>query len=361
MRFIVPAAAAALALTGCGGGAAVAEIPADTLVFTDTVGVLLGDSCMMFGSVSRVIPVPEGFAVLDGICCRVSIFGPDGGFLRSAGRAGAGPGEFSMPFSFCRLRDGGFLVYDLGARAMTLLAPDLVFTGSYPTERAVLLGMEPGGGGAAVVHWIVVEVREDGLWGGFRLQAADPTTGEPAVTYMEHMTALGSSDLDLRPFWPIFCTDVDGAVYVAMLDGAEYRIDRYSPGGELEGSIVLPPEERPLFDSETHSLVFLPITMPIQANDGSCTLTVSAPETHPYVTGLSVDGDGNIWVRRMGLADSERWDVVSPEGELLRRVVLLADTTGGDYPALHVSPDGMAATRREYETERFYMVGPGEP
>jgi hypothetical protein len=361
MRFIVTAAAAALVLTRCGGGAAVDEIPADTLVFTDTVGVLLGDSSMMFGAVSRVIPVPEGFAVLDGVYCRLSFFGPDGGFLRSAGRAGAGPGEFSRPLTFCRLRDGGFLVYDLGAGSMMRLSPDLEFLGSCAMDRSYPMDMHTGTDSTVVMNLMALDLTDEGIMAGFRLQALNSATGEPVVTYMEHMAALGSSGLDLRPFWPIFCTDGEGEVYVSLLDGAEYRIDRYSPGGELEGSIVLPPEERPPFDSEAHSLIFLPITMPIQSNDGSCTLAVSAPETHPYVTGLSVDRDGNIWVRRMGLADSERWDVVSREGELLRRVVLLADTTGGDYPALHVSPDGMAATRQEYETERFYMVGPGEP
>ncbi len=116
-------------------------------------------------------------------------------------------------------------------------------------------------------------------------------------------------------------------------------------------------EMRPDFDIETHQLVFLPITMPLTTSVGTSTLEITEPELHPYVTFMNVDGNDNIWVRRMGLADSEYWDVLSPEGDLIRKVVLYADSTeSSSYPALHVSENGIVATRIEYEVERFYTV-----
>ncbi|GEM_PF-4820548 len=93
---------------------------------------------------------------------------------------------------------------------------------------------------------------------------------------------------------------------------------------------------------------------------GTSVLRISYPEKQPYISDLAIDGDNNIWVRRQGVADSESWDVVSKSGDLLRRVVLYADTTGtGAYPKLHVSEFGIVATfGGEDECERFYTLKP---
>lgn len=102
----------------------------------------------------------------------------------------------------------------------------------------------------------------------------------------------------------------------------------------------------------------LPLRIPLATQEGSSDLLITAPEKHPCITGLAIDGDRNIWVRRAGLADSESRDVISQNGELLRRVVLVADTTGtGYYPALHISPCGIVATFAvEDDFQRFFAV-----
>lgn len=117
-------------------------------------------------------------------------------------------------------------------------------------------------------------------------------------------------------------------------------------------------EPREDFDIEVHALDHLPVRIPLTTESGTSNLIISAPEKHPYITGLAVDGEDNIRVRRMGVEQSETWDAVSPEGELLRHVVFAADTTGtGCYPSLHVSSFGMVATfSLEDEFERFFTV-----
>ncbi len=113
-----------------------------------------------------------------------------------------------------------------------------------------------------------------------------------------------------------------------------------------------------MFDAETHSLVRLPITMPLTTESGTSVLKVGYPDNQPYISDLAVDHENHIWARREGVADSETWNVISQDGELLRRVVLYADTTGtGSYPKLLVSEFGMVAVfQNEEELERFFTL-----
>lgn len=53
--------------------------------------------------------------------------------------------------------------------------------------------------------------------------------------------------------------------------------------------------------------------------------STNAPELHPFISDLGVDTDGNIWARRGGVEEN-LWDVLSPEGEWLRVVVVEAFT-----------------------------------
>ncbi len=329
----------------------------DTLFLADTVGVLVGDEDYTFGAVMDLEPIPGGFAVLDGIFCRISTYDHGACFTGSAGGRGEGPGEFSFPFSFCRLHDGGYLLFDQGARRYALYSSDLSFEGSYPSGMGLPLLMSPAGDSSVVMGKIEIIFAEGILMTGQRIFSMNPYSGEEGVVYREHMEEMGGSDIDLRPHYSFFTTDSSGRVYLARYDSDIYAIDVLSAGGDSLDRFIFEPEPRPEFDRETHQLRFLPITIPLTTSEGTSVLEVSAPELHPYVTYLATGPGDSIWVRRYGLPESEHWDVVSPEGELVRRVVLFADTMGtGAYPSLQLSPWGIAATMNENEVERFYTV-----
>lgn len=217
--------------------------------------------------------------------------------------------------------------------------------------------MSPAGDSSVVVGKIEIMFAEEKLMAGQRIFSMNPYSGEEGVVYHEHIEEMGGSDIDLRPHYSFFTTDSSGRVYLARYDSDIYAIDVLSAGGDSLDRFIFEPEPRPEFDRETHQLRFLPITIPLTTSEGTSVLEVSAPELHPYVTYLATGPGDSIWVRRYGLPESEHWDVVSPEGELVRRVVLFADTMGtGAYPSLQLSPWGMAATMNENEVERFYTV-----
>jgi hypothetical protein len=98
----LPAVALGLSVLGlgCGGsagsGAATADLPVIALGEpTLEIGVLEGSEELVFGIIESVVRLPDGtIAVSDGDAARISIFGADGGFVRSWGRQGEGPGEF---------------------------------------------------------------------------------------------------------------------------------------------------------------------------------------------------------------------------------------------------------------------------
>ena len=350
-----------LLMIACGGGDSVRERSSpspDTLLLADSIGVLMGDSCYEFAEISDIRVEPEGIAVLDGIYCRISFYDSSGRYLSSFGRSGEGPGEFSYPNRLCRLGTGDWFVFDFGNRTVTVLDDSMEYICGYGMRMGMILKVSAAGDSSVVVKNIVVEFNEGDLMAGYRIQAMNAYSGEEGVVYREHVVPMGADEVDLRPEYAFFTTDSAGDVYLADLESDRYRITVVSAEGDTLQTIDRGEETRGEYDPEAHSIPYFPLTMPLTTDQGTSTLRISATDLHPYVTSMEIDGQGNIWVRRMGLADSESWDVLSPSGELLRSVVLVADTTGGTahYPSLHVSPWGMVATRNELEVERFYTV-----
>ena len=336
------------------------EIRTDTLIFADTVGVLMGDTDYVFGTISTVTVLPAGIAVLDGITCRISMFDHRGEFLSSSGRQGSGPGEYSQPWAMCLLQGGEYFVLDHGAQRMTLLDPSFDYISSIDAFMRVPLKITSGADSMVVIKEIIIKFEDEELFGGYRIYSLNAYTGREDCVYRNCQLPMGAEEVDLRSEFCFFATDATGNVYLADYDSDEYGIEILSPDGELVRVITMDSEPREDFDIEVHALDRLPIMIPLTTESGTSNLVISAPEKHPYVTGLAVDGEDNIWVRRMGVEQSETWDVVSPDGELLRRVVLAADTSGtGCYPSLHVSSFGMVATfSLEEEFERFFTVKP---
>ncbi|MBD3277169.1 MAG: hypothetical protein GF388_02620 [Candidatus Aegiribacteria sp.] len=361
------AAVAALLSSACGGADPTSQednetvIPSDTLVLSDTVGVLQGDSLEMFGSLSEVLPVPEGIMILDRITCRITLFDREGNPLITSGGRGSGPGEYTNPFRMCRLAGGQYFVYEMTSGGTTLLDPCLNFIQSGSMNTRLPLKVAPGTDSMVVIKEIGIQFEEERLTGGYSIYSLNTFTGEEGCVYTEYIEPLGADEVDLRPHFCFFTTDTSGNVYLADYDSDEYSIRVLSPQGDpLDTLTISSAGEREEYHREIHSLRFLPITIPVSVSteDGSSELKVTEPELQPYVSALAVGPEGNIWSRRSGVADSETWDVISPEGERLREVVLKADTAGGGYyPLLHISPFGLAATFSTEETcQHFFTV-----
>lgn len=149
-------AAVAAVLGACGGavgGAGAWQAAVDTLgdtivvrtlagaVWPDTatlvpelsIGVFEGAEEEMFGEVGAIAVSPAGeIYVLDQHVPVVRRFGPDGGYLGSIGREGAGPGELRRPEAMAIHRDGRLLVRDPGNARINVYAADGASLTSWP-------------------------------------------------------------------------------------------------------------------------------------------------------------------------------------------------------------------------------------
>lgn len=80
-----------------------------------TVGAFDGEDWETFGRVESVAFDSQGnLHVLDEGANRVVVVGPDGGFLRTVGKAGQGPGELQSPGALAVLSDDRVAVFDFG-------------------------------------------------------------------------------------------------------------------------------------------------------------------------------------------------------------------------------------------------------
>lgn len=89
------------------------------------VGALDGPLWQQFGTIHEAAFDGDGnLYLVDGYAMQVVVVDPQGGLVRTIGRAGQGPGEFSSPRSLAIMPDGRVVVSDLMHRAFQLYASD---------------------------------------------------------------------------------------------------------------------------------------------------------------------------------------------------------------------------------------------
>ena len=108
-----------------------------TLTPTLSIGELEGQAEFLFGNVQSIAVDDSGtLYVLDSQADEIRAFGSDGTFLRTYGRRGEGPGEFSLPVAIAVLSDKRVLVRDPRNRRVQVFGAD----GSADAEWTLLSG-----------------------------------------------------------------------------------------------------------------------------------------------------------------------------------------------------------------------------
>lgn len=141
-RTSVTALCVAAAVSGCSDADPAAEVPsADAAKATWSVaatpavavGKMDGDDAELFVRVVDAARLPDGgLVVLDADAHELRFFGPGGGLIRVAGRAGAGPGEFRGPFAVELVGEDSVVAWDYTRSILSYWSP----SGEFLTERA---------------------------------------------------------------------------------------------------------------------------------------------------------------------------------------------------------------------------------
>lgn len=103
-----------------------------------TVGAFAGEDWENFGDIARIVFDGGGnLYIVDGGGRRVVVVGPDGGYLRTIGAQGDGPGEFSSPMAAAILDDGRLVVFDFSLPgAFEIFDAEGRFVRSVPVDLA---------------------------------------------------------------------------------------------------------------------------------------------------------------------------------------------------------------------------------
>jgi hypothetical protein len=322
------------------------------------IGTAEGEPEYQFGMVAGLATLSDGrIAVLDQQGQHVKLFGTDGKYLQTIGKAGAGPGELGMGVMGVFVGMGDTLIVPdvVANQRVSLYGPDGTFLTSFR------LGLDQG----IPLKWditpdrrVITQVRALNLPTGPGQPPVAPDTmdailerhldGTPGDTVMRVPSGKTFSFTGGQPEFNFFAAEPAWMVYGdRLLYGLNdrYRLGVYSPGGRLERVIEKPFEPVPVTDADRDAMMNLLETAWRQAglNAGQVqelTSAVHFAAAYPAYLQAMAGPESTIWVQHyrslaerpkapeaaskpleealspfdMGSAD---WDVFDAEGRFL--------------------------------------------
>lgn len=369
-------AAAALAMLSCGsesGGERTSEAPelqSTEITLLDSIGVELGDSNYVFGSIEGLGYTPDGnIAVLDRISADIRLYSPEGVFAGKMGGRGEGPGEMHNPLALFIFPDGRLGALDPWRSGLQLYSREGEYLGLGMTVSNNVHLYPEVVSDSSFVSMKTEFVLDDGsapqlavFLGLFRMSA------EPEVTYWreELVIDLGTAANLAQKYLMGFSFAVDttnGIVYTAPFNGTDYLIERYSIQGDYLGCMEMQIETVPLTEEEMRvEEEFISQRLSsLEGGDPNYNVHVTDPITYRLpISELEIGPDGNLWARR-GTEEEPYFDVWSPEGELLGSVVMPGVGSGSRSWEFEISEQGILAYDSDPDLyQRIYLIGPAE-
>lgn len=272
--------------------------------------------------------------------------------------------DYLSPFALSSLNSGDYLKYDMDS--LSIVVYDSLGNQINSIFRSWVLpySILPGTDSVAVVKELGYSYSQP-KGAGYRIFSINMYTGEEIAIFRNHLftdelerSIYREKNLDITDNYSVYTLDEDGNVYISDYSEEEYIIRVYNLAGEQIKIIQFDSSLRLEYDPDVYSIPEAPITFFYFHPDGECLgrITLKYPKLHPYVTRLEILGD-EIWARRSGTRSTEYWDVISMEGELLRRVTLYAeDNENSAYPMLIFNDNGYFGIYREDSCDRYFTV-----
>ncbi len=306
--------------------------------------------------------------LLDMQLSQVSVYTPDGEFLRTLSRKGEGPGEVRRPSVMLFLPDGNLGIVQTFPGKIIKVGLDGIPTGSFSPGRS-----DPTQGGFNSLndmqhrngHLVLCGTSMDMSPGGVQrihYLASCEEDGKELVRYLEEpdeADLLNGSWVEEDQYYVErgrWALGPDGRVFHASQRNS-YTIDVYNPDGDLELVIErkYAPYNRTVEDKERFSQgkrIFI--------HGREVPKEISS--TDPCVLRLEVRKDGYLWVlhSRSNLEQPEgifqTWDVFAPDGNFVRQVAV--DCVGNPRTDKLVFLDNQRAVLLEgFEAAALAMAG----
>lgn len=288
------------------------------LVITDSIGVELGDSNYVFGSIEASSHTSDGnILVLDRAACCVREYTPDGIFVRSFRRRGSGPGEFYNPLSMVRLNDGRVAIFDMQTGGMSVFLADGEWEGI-----ATDIFSEP-------VMWLTAadSNRYVGTINSFEIVDDQPILTayvgkfeidetEPFLIFWENSFVFDFSNssqiVEEAYFAKTWASDRNGNIFIASRDTEEYLITGLDVNGDefVEISMDLPAVQK----SEEEIAEEAEFWNQRAKNMGYGGELNYQPDPFRWkIHSMGIDSHSRLWVRR-GTEETPTFDVFGYDG-----------------------------------------------
>lgn len=325
------------------------------------MGVQEGEPEYQFFGLSDATRLPDGTLVASNVgSSELRFYSPEGDFVRSVGRRGAGPGEFGQFSSLrvCPMRGDRLAVEDAANDRINVFDHE----GEYISTFRLEAGPESGGRPAQVVGCVSEDLLLGHSYPGGGILRGDPgdiIDGE--VNYVAVDTTGGIAvDLARVATRPRFVNEAGGVVHYPYIPLSPERlsasgrgslylsrngsasVERRDERGEVTSIARWVGVDREAVPSIWSRFVDESLAEIQRENTRRRYARLYAqdlplPDSTPALQELMLDAEGNLWAERYRLpwTRARLWDVLDPQGQWLGAVELpaVADVfeIGSDY------------------------------
>ncbi len=248
---------------------------------------------------------------------RVQVFDPRGRYLRSIGKPGEGPGEFSRPGSIRLDSAGHLMIYDYQLRRVSWFDRSGHFLRSVALEK---LGWPSG-----ILPW---------AHGRFLAIISRPQAGDPSARWyriavldtsgqqvdslgtffagrVKRIPIKGGVVTYFTGYEPSLAWDVAPGPLLYVGYSGHYGIDVYDDNGNLVRRIERAWTPAPIPEEKRREALNRFIRVPKEVKD-----QIEVPKTEPAFYDILCDDLGYLWVRRTSRAP-HRFDIFDPDGRFV--------------------------------------------
>ena len=350
---------------------------------TLVLGEADGPEATVFGAISGLEVDRAGrIYVLDRQANELRIFTPDGTHVRSVGREGGGPGEYSNANGLRWLTSDTLVVVDQRANRYTILTAEGAYVRIVPRALGFFGWVLFGGidGGRIYERWYLGPEGEERLallgtalqervvpLEAPRVAAADsavllgsepdtvvlPAMAGPLYEAFSVQTERGGMSMGV-PFAPEPVFHLDGRGSIWHGHGSAFRILRSSLAGDTLAEILLDVAPAPVTADELAAWETSEDVKQFRDMGGRIDLD-RLPKTKPFFEGLYVDPDGYLWVSEPAGAAEVVFRVFDPEGRYLGPLQLTG-MSYYNYAPMVVRGDRLHLIGRdELDVQRVYV------
>ncbi len=265
----------------------------------------------VFASISSIAAGPDGaIFVLDQKDRTVKAFGPDGKFLRTIGKAGEGPGEFSLPMAVHWTARDELVVVD-ARRRLSFFQADGRPLRDLSAASVQFMDARPDSAGNFYIYLIIYEEGNP----RYELRKFDPALKD--LFGIESSPTADTARDGFDPFfavlrWVILPGDRVACGYAVK---NEFRI--YDPAGKLSRRILMESDPVPVAKEDVKERT--------EGLPPEYKSNLKVPKYYPAFRYLVADDEGRIfvlcWERPPG-RKGFYFDVLDPEGRYIARAVL---------------------------------------